>query len=165
MEMEFIGKETLKSLSDRYDNNDILGAVSKILAGGIEKNTSSEDECILKYIQILEGTRTRLKELHWNTKSSTIHELMDSLSSFVISNEDDIAEAFMGVCGYRIKVGQIVPIIPDVCDHIEIIEYLSSETLFLIKKLLNNVKYVGITKLLEDIYCGLNKYAYLATQE
>jgi DNA-binding ferritin-like protein len=162
--MEFVDKETLKMLTKKYSDNDIAGAVVSIVVND-ESEQMTLEEYVLKFIRTLEGARVRAKELHWNTKSSTIHDLMDHLIAMITSFEDDIAECFMGICKFRIKVGQVVPDIPDVSDHIELIDYLSVQTLSLMKMLIHDIKYIGLNRKLEDMYCELNKLSYLATQE
>lgn len=163
--MEFLDRETLKCIAKGYDDSAIASAVVKIVTSDNEADTPSLEECVLKYIRILEGTRVRVKEIHWSAKSSTVHMLMDSLSAFIMSYEDAIAESFMGVCGFRIKVGQVVPEIPEISDHEDIVEYLSIQTMGLLRLLVQDPKYIGLTKKLEDMYCELNKFTYLATQE
>lgn len=163
--MDILDKETLKSMAKRYSNNDMGNAFVKIVVSDNDTETMSPEECVLKYIRILEGVRIRVKELHWSTKSSTVHQLMDSVSCMIMGYEDIIAEAFMGICGFKLKVGQVVPDIPEISDHVEIIEYLSTQTLNLLRMIMSDVRYIGISHKLEDMYCELNKFAYLATQE
>ena len=164
--MDFIDKETLHTLAKKYNENDITNAVvSIVMSGESEQDCKSCEEYLLEYIRVVEGVRVRLKEIHWSTKSSTIHQLTDGLTAMIMSFEDEITEAFMGVCGFKVKVGQIVPIIPEASEHDDIIDYLSMQTLGIIKVLINDYRFLGVTHKLEDLYFELNKFRYLATQE
>jgi hypothetical protein len=165
--MEIIDKETLHKLSQKYSQESMASAVIDIVLGDtvVEDSNSDMAESMLMYIRSLEGIRIRLKEIHWSTKSNFEHEQTDALISAVMSFEDEIAEAFMGVCGFRFKPGEIVPVFPQCKDYKEVINLLSNNTLYMINKLSTNIVFIGVIDKLEDLYAYVNKMNYLSTQE
>lgn len=165
--MEIIDKETLQKLTQKYSQESMASAVISIVMGDdVSKDCNSDmAESMVMYIRSLEGIRIRLKEIHWSTKSNFEHEQTDILMSAVMSFEDEIAEAFMGVCGFRFKPGEIVPVFPQQNDYKDVIKILSDNTLYMINKLSENVVFVGVVDKLEDLYVYVNKMNYLSTQE
>lgn len=165
--MEFVDKETLRLMGEKYKDETMAAAVIDIVMSDreIEDKSETPAENVLKFIQYLEGVRIRLKEIHWSTKYNFEHEQTDIASSIIMGHEDDIAEAFMGVCEYRIKPGQIVPIFPKDNDYRDILNSLSIAILDSIKKLSVCPAYLGVINRLEDLYTHINKMMYLSTQE
>lgn len=166
--MEFIDKETLSKLTQKYKDTTMASAVIDIVMATGEQDERTESgypEMILTFIQKLEGVRIRLREIHWSTKSATEHEQTDQAMSLLMVHEDEIAESFMGLCDYRIQPGQIVPIFPDSADYRSLLKVFSEETLQLIKSLQQHSIFVGIISKLEDLYVALNKLMYLSKQE
>lgn len=165
--MEFIDKELLKNIGKKYSDESMASAVIDIV---MSDDNSVKEECnpaedLVRFIQLLEGVRIRLKEIHWSTKYNFEHEQTDLMGAILMSKEDEIAEVFMGMCGFRFVPGQIVPIFPKENGYREILNLLAIATLDMIKKLLTNVAYVGVIKELEDLYAQINKMTYLSTQE
>ena len=164
--MEYIDKETLSQLAQKYKDTTMAAAVIDIVMDTTdEKSGTGYPEMILSFIQKLEGVRIRLREIHWSTKSATEHEQTDNAMSVLIAMEDEIAESFMGLCDYRIQPGQIVPIFPETASYGEILKLMSRDTLQLIQALQNAPIFIGLLNKLEDLYVTLNKLTYLSKQE
>jgi hypothetical protein len=166
--MEIIDKETLHKLAQKYSQESIASAVIDIVVDDSDVNVEKEcdlAEEMVKYIRNLEGIRIRLKEIHWSTTSNFEHEQTDQLIGAVMSFEDEIAEAFMGVCGFRFKPGEIVPMFPQCSEYKDVISLLSNSTLYMINKLSSNLMFLGVIDKLEDLYAYTNKMSYLSTQE
>jgi hypothetical protein len=145
----------------------MASAVIDIVMGDniVDDDNSDMVESMVMYIRTLEGIRIRLKEIHWSTKSNFEHEQTDMLIGAVMSFEDEIAEAFMGVCGFRFKPGEIVPMFPQCNEYKDVIKILSNITLYMINKLSSNIVFLGVIDKLEDLYAYVNKMTYLSTQE
>jgi hypothetical protein len=165
--MEIIDKEALHKLAQKYSQESMASAVIDIVMGDsiVEDDNSDMVESMVMYIRTLEGIRIRLKEIHWSTKSNFEHEQTDMLIGAVMSFEDEIAEAFMGVCGFRFKPGEIVPMFPQCNEYKDVIKILSNITLYMINKLSSNIVFLGVIDKLEDLYAYVNKMTYLSTQE
>lgn len=165
--MEIIDKEALHKLAQKYSQESMASAVIDIVMGDsiVEDDNSDMVESMVMYIRTLEGIRIRLKEIHWSTKSNFEHEQTDTLIGAVMSFEDEIAEAFMGVCGFRFKPGEIVPMFPQCNEYKDVIKILSNITLYMINKLSSNIVFLGVIDKLEDLYAYVNKMTYLSTQE
>lgn len=165
--MEIIDKETLKLLAQKYSDESMATAVIDVVMSNNDsvKEDNNVAEELLLYIRFIEGVRIRLKEIHWSTKSNFEHEQTDYAGAVIMSCEDEIAEAFMGVCGYKFVPGQIVPSFPQEKEYDEVLRQLAIATLNMIKKLMGDGIYIGVVNKLEDLYSQLNKMMYLSTQE
>ena len=109
-----------------------------------------------------------MREIHWSTENKSKHELSDNLMSMLADYEDSIAEEAMGIFGIRVKVGDIVPEIPEGRDIKSILTSVTNDTLTLLASLEpsegeTSIPSGGIPSILEDIIHDLNKSKYLET--
>lgn len=173
-------RRLLEAFEEKYTPQELLTAIQEIKTK--EKLVDSPDiaadsnntvgtslpEAILLYIKKLEGYRIRLREIHWSTENKSKHELSDNLMSMLADYEDSIAEEAMGIFGIRVKVGDIVPEIPEGRDIKSILTSVTNDTLTLLASLEpsegeTSIPSGGIPSILEDILHDLNKSKYLET--
>ena len=87
---------------------------------------------------------------------------MSSLTDY----EDSIAEDAMGAFGFRIKVGDIVPVMPEELELNSLLPSLTNLTISLKQKLEKSTissEFSGIISILDDMIHDLNKGKYLET--
>ena len=173
-------RRLLEAFEEKYTPQELLTAIQEIKTKGnlvgspaiaVDSNTTvgtSLPEAILLYIKKLEGYRIRLREIHWSAENKSKHELSDSLMSMLADYEDSIAEEAMGIFGVRVKVGDIVPAMPEGRDLKSILKSLTDDTLTLLASLEPSegeptIPSGGIPSVLEDIIHDLNKSKYLET--
>ena len=158
----------LESLSEEYGVDLLASAI--IAANNGEEEVEevshqvepSAEEYVLEYIKRLEGYRIRIREFHWDAKTHSLHLLADSLMEDLESYEDSIAEDFMGLVGYRIQVGAVVPRLPKATEIKALIDEIINDSLFLKNKIESLPKWTGIVNLIDDCVHMLNKSKYLA---
>ena len=173
--MRMRDRKLMEEFEQKYTPQQLMNAMQAIkgnLSNGQltdeELDTSdvgtSIPEAILLYIRKLEGYRIRLRELHWSAVKKSEHELTDTLMSELTDYEDSIAEESMGIFGVRIKVGDIVPVMPKSVDTKTLLVNLNSDTLTLLASLENEDSiFGGIPSILEDILHDVNSSRYLET--
>lgn len=122
-------------------------------------------EAILNFLKNLEGVRTNLKEIHWSTKKTSVHNITSDFMKAVDEMEDEIAEDMQGLYGIRICIGQLVP----VEWHKENLDMLIIDLLDLtitLKASINGVPGLsGVVSILDDFMHKMNKFGYLKTME
>jgi hypothetical protein len=164
-------KILLEGLEEKYGKEMLAKIISAMAAGNQvpveeadteEKAVPAEDN-VLKYIMYLEGVRIRLRELHWQAEKHSEHILTDDIIGKLESTEDAIAENLMGICGFRIKVGQICPIMTEQTDLKSVLVEIAERTLELEASLEYDKTFTGISNILEDLSDFLNKSKYLET--
>lgn len=155
----------LEGLEEKYGKEAVANAIMLIANNGsdVEEQTVSPQEAVLDYIMYLEGLRIRLREIHWACERKSTHLLTDEIISGAESLEDAIAEDLMGICGFRIKVGCIVPKITMLVDLGEVLDEFSNATLQLCASLENDERFTGIVNELDDVMHDIGKWKYLAT--
>ena len=165
--MDFIDKETLNKLAQKYKQESMAAAVIDIVVNNDNTSVEKNDYgvMLLSYIQFIEGVRVRLKEIHWSTKSATEHEQTDYAIASITSLEDEIAESFMGIMDYRIRPGQLIPVYPSSEQYKDVLNDLSLQTLNVMKVFGELPALSGVVSKFEDMYVLLNKLVYLAEQE
>lgn len=158
----------LESLSEEYGVDLLASAIIATNNGEEEVEKVSHQvepstaESVLFYIRCIEGFRIRLREIHWDAKTHSLHLLADSLMEDLETYEDSIAEDFMGIVGYRIQVGAVVPKLPKATEIKALIDEILSCSLALKNKLENLPVWTGIVNLIDDCIHMLNKSKYLA---
>lgn len=170
-------KMLLEEFEEKYTPQELLQTIEKIKGNESPESTTvnskndiqigfgSVEEAVLDYIRKLEGYRVRLREFHWSASKMSTHELTDNLMSDLTDYEDSVAEETMGILGFRIKVGSIIPVIPEVSDLKSLLTSLISDTLTLRACVEDDKNFAGIVSILDDIEHDINKSKYLETFE
>lgn len=160
----------LEDLNTKYGSDLMANAIiaianSKDENGNIPEPTRSREDIVLDFIRFIEGARIRFRELHWELERNAEHKLTDDIISELESVEDNIAEDFMGVVGYRIKVGQLVPFMP----KSSALEPCLDETLTWCKTvkecISDDSSYDGIVNEIDDLIHFLRKSKFLSTMK
>jgi len=161
----------LEALTDKYGRDLVATAMLSIanLTGEGDGGTAVGEEgnscenCVLDFIKFLEGARIRMRELHWQAEKNSEHKLTDDIISTLEGKEDEIAEDFMGICNFRIKVGQVVPIMPESKTTEDLLRELVAKATGLKTCIGNDVRFTGIENIVDDLLHYLNKSKYLET--
>ncbi len=151
----------------KYTSIDIANTInqlSKLVPDTPAKPQEAENNVeVLEYIKKLEGFRIRLREIHWSTERHAEHVLTDNLMGMLTTHEDEVAEVSMGLFGVRIKVGQVVPTLPEGTDVKSILSEVFRAALDLKTKIEDNPQYSGLANVLDDCLQQICKGKYLET--
>ena len=156
----------LESLEDKYGTDAIAQVIMSIAnkdMDQVEEESISPQEAVLDYIKYIEGVRIRLREIHWETDVHSKHILTDDMIGSLEDFEDNIAEDLMGMCGFRLKVGSIVPTMTTQVDLGALLCELDEATVQLCACIENNDCFKGIVNEIEDLLHKIGKWKYLAT--
>ena len=155
----------LESLEDKYGTDAIATAIMAIAnkQNAVEEEVVTPQEAVLDFIKYIEGVRIRLRELHWVAERNSKHLLTDDIISSLEEFEDNIAEDLMGVCGFRIQVGAVVPTMTNQVELSPLLCELHEAVIQLCACLENDKLYGGIVNELEDLMHDIGKWKYLAT--
>ena len=159
----------LEALSEEY-GVDLLASAIITANNEIENNERTDivaqepspADMVLDYIKRIEGYRIRIREFHWDAKNNSLHKLADSLMSDLVEYEDSIAEDFMGIIGYRIQVGTVIPKLPKSTEIKALLNEMTNDALLLKKYIGALPLWSGITSLIDECIHLLNKSKYLA---
>lgn len=156
----------LENLSEEYGVDLLASAIISASNGESEEHCApteqSPADMVLEYIKKLEGYRIRIREIHWSADSHSLHILADSLMEDLESYEDSVAEDFMGLIGYRIQVGAVVPKLPKATEIKSLIDEIINDSLTLKNCIDGLPKWTGMVNLIDDCIHTLNKSKYLA---
>jgi hypothetical protein len=61
------------------------------------KQATNGMQMFIDFINVLEGYKTRIKNLHWAAEAMNIHLRLDEMLGVVSDYEDSIAEESMGI--------------------------------------------------------------------
>lgn len=109
---------------------------------------------------ILEGYKTRLKELHWSAPSHSIHLITDEFSSELDKFEDGIMENAIVSIDF-IYPGDLNPKLPTVENFETLLEDLRGVLADIKRKAGDSIMWTGIINQVDDFFQTINKYIYL----
>lgn len=84
-------------------------------------------ERVITFVNELYGSYFKLKEIHWNTYSKSLHLLIDEINEDLLEYVDDITENIMGLNDSRVGYNIINPNIPNTTDPKEILKVLAAK--------------------------------------
>lgn len=155
----------LEALEDKYGTNALATAIIELdddVNGFTEQECKSPSLAVLEFIQYLEGIRIRLREIHWMTERNATHKLTDDMIADIEEFEDNLAEDLMGVCGFRIKVGMVVPKMTNQVELSPLLDEFHEEVVQLCASIENDDIFGGIVNELDDMKHSIAKWKYLA---
>lgn len=160
----------LEELQSKYGMDALATAIMNVqnamapeaVSDGVQQAQMSPAEIVLEYIKRIEGYRIRLREIHWMSDHRSTHELADSLMYDLASYEDSIAEDMMGIIGYRIKVGTIIPKLPKATELKALINEIVNDTICVKQNIEEFPVWTGICNILDECVHMLNKSQYLS---
>lgn len=120
---------------------------------------------IIDFLCCLHGYTIRIKEIHWNTDSNAIHKLCDEIEDDLCGIEDRFAECAMGMEGKKVKIGQLLPVLPNAETLLSMLDELGDDLDAFFKTIDDEKKFHGLHNILDDLAEMIGKYKYRATQK
>lgn len=124
------------------------------------KSGVGEGQLIPAFICVLEGWKTKIKNLHWAAPNMNTHKLLDEIADFVNDFQDSLAEDYMGqngkfsssfLKGSPCNSNTTKDLLKDMC----------SKTKVFYEKTPEKTIYKGIKSETESFIHNINKYLYL----
>lgn len=119
------------------------------------------NEFLLNLENKLQGYGTRLKELHWNAPSLSVHKLVDEFTTEFREFEDNLMENAQALFGF-IEIGDLNPVLPEAKNFIELLEDVRGMLVNIKKEAKDSLMWSGIINIVDDFFATVNKYIYLA---
>lgn len=120
----------------------------------------------INFINVLEGVKTRIKNLHWAAKKLPVnehkgaHEYLDDFLEIVSDFQDTVAESSQGILGHMSQENiQGTPI--EVISPADLLRTLIEKTVSFYEGMPKETVYVGIKSETETFIKDLTKYKYL----
>lgn len=118
----------------------------------------------LKFINQLEGFKTRTKALHWDAKNKAIHDLLDELHKELSDYSDRLAEIALGLDNTMFDGMMVEPKMPAASTAAALIIELRLACKDFYRTIPDNIDYVAIKADCESFLSTLSKYTYLINQ-
>lgn len=114
------------------------------------------------FLCVLEGIKTRLKNMHWNTNKLSIHTQIDEVLIDINNAQDAIAEEIQGIFG-KYDDFFLKSIIIEVEDYSDMLGFIKDRFISYGNSLPDSIIYASIRGTCEDIIGKLNVYEYLTS--
>lgn len=118
------------------------------------------NEFLLNLENKLQGCGTRLKELHWDASSLSMHKLVDEFTAEFREFEDNLMENAQALFGF-IEIGSLNPVLPEAKTFLELLEDVRGMLVNIKKEAKDSLMWSGIINIVDDFFTTTNKYIYL----
>ena len=118
------------------------------------------EKLFISYLNLIEGWKTKAKNLHWSAPKKNIHVYLDAFLDEISEFQDAIAEGFMGILG-KMQPNAIKAVPCDCLNAIDLINEVKEGTLSFYENLPQEPIYKGICGETEAFIQEINKYKYL----
>ena len=120
----------------------------------------STEQKIINFINIIEGWKTKCKNLHWSAPKKNIHVYLDEFLSILSDYQDGLAEGYQGILG-KMQPNAVKGIPSETLNAIDFITEVRKETISFYDRLPKETIYKGITSECETFIQNINKFKYL----
>lgn len=118
------------------------------------------NEYILNLENRIHGYHTRLKELHFNAPSISLHKIIDDFDSELLEVDDSIMEDAQAIFGF-IEPGDLNPVLPGATEIEDLLIEIRADFGNLLDMMGDKSMWTGIKNVTEDFWHTLNKTIYL----
>src|SRR5574344_2443832 len=98
----------------------------------------------ISFINLLEGWKTKCKNLHWAAPKKNIHVYLDEFLDILSDYQDSLAEGYMGILG-KMQPNVIKGTSSDALNAFDFISEVKSATIAFYDKIPQETIYKGIT--------------------
>lgn len=123
-----------------------------------EEETPSQ--LFINFINLLEGWKTKCKNLHWAAPKKNIHVYLDEFLDILSEYQDGLAEGYMGILG-KMQPNAVKGIPSESLNAIDFIGEVLRGTIAFYDKIPQETVYKGIVSECETFIQNINKYKYL----
>lgn len=125
---------------------------------------TSQDEnpsqFFISFINLLEGWKTKCKNLHWAAPKKNIHVYLDEFLDIISDYQDGLAEEYQGLLGHM-QPNVIKGTPSDVLNAIDFINEVKAGTTKFYENIPEGTLYAGIRSECETFIHNILKYKYL----
>lgn len=141
---------------------DSLFIDSSLVDDMFKKPESTEDssQFFINFLNLLEGWKTKCKNLHWAAPKKNIHVYLDEFLDILSDYQDSLAEEYQGILGHM-QPNTIKGVPSDTLNALDFIKEIRNFTIEFYDKIPNETIYAGIRSECETFIHNILKYKYL----
>lgn len=118
------------------------------------------DKEIIYFLNILEGYKTRCKNLHWVSDNISTHEYLDKFLEEISNFQDALAEGYLGIRG-NLNNDDIQGIFIKADSAFELAFKLRGDLIYFYEEIPDIALYKGLISECDNFIQVVNKYKYL----
>lgn len=116
---------------------------------------------VLKYINVCEGWKSAIKELHWDSSNMSQHELCDKIADLISEHQDKVSEVAQSISG-KLPIGNLRPTSYKVSSLKKFVEDVLKESQRFLKEVEGmGDEYVGMKSDCESFISEMQRCLYL----
>ena len=118
------------------------------------------NQFFISFLNLLEGWKTKCKNLHWAAPKNNIHERLDEFLDIISDFQDGLAEEYQGILGHM-QPNAIKGTPSDALNALDFILEVKAGTIKFYENIPEGIVYVGIKSECEAFIHNILKYKYL----
>lgn len=132
----------------------------------VEAPTSNEFNIFLHFVNVLEGIKTQIKNVHWaslklpNSDKRGAHLYLDDFVDIVGDFQDTVAESAIGITGISFDFNTVSGIPFTATSTTQLMEYIKSKTIEFYNSLPSSPIYAGIKSETETFINNIVIYTF-----
>lgn len=144
----------------------IGGLLTPVDDVSVESPMSNEFNIFLHFVNVLEGVKTQIKNVHWaslklpNSDKRGAHLYLDDFVDIVGDFQDTVAESAIGITGTSFDFNTVHGISFNASNTQELMEYIKSKTLEFYNGLPSSAIYAGIKSETETFINNIVIYTF-----
>lgn len=124
------------------------------------ENTEDPSQFFITFLNLLEGWKTKCKNLHWAAPKKNIHVYLDEFLDIISNYQDELAEEYQGLLGHM-QPNVIKGTPSDVLNAMDFINEVKTGTVKFYENIPEGTLYAGIRSECETFIHNILKYKYL----
>lgn len=133
---------------------------STLLRPFLNEGPTPGKSSFIDFINLVEGWKTKCKNLHWAAPKKNIHVYLDDFLSVLSDFQDSITEDYMGITG-KLQPNVVKGVSCECTNALDFIEEVKTGTISFYDNLPKETIYKGITSETETFIHDIAKYTYL----
>lgn len=144
----------------------IGGLLTPVDDVSVESPMSNEFNIFLHFVNVLEGVKTQIKNVHWaslklpNSDKRGAHLYLDDFVDIVGDFQDTVAESAIGITGTSFDFNTVHGVSFNASNTKELMEYIKNKTLEFYNSLPSNAMYAGIKSETETFINNIIIYTF-----
>lgn len=125
-----------------------------------ESTKENPNQVFITFLNLLEGWKTKCKNLHWAAPKNNIHERLDEFLNIISDYQDELAEEYQGLLGHM-QPNALKGTPSDALNAMDFIQEVKNGTIKFYDSIPEGNMYAGIRSECETFIHNILKYKYL----
>lgn len=134
--------------------------MQEVITNKSDNSSTLSSQFFIDFINVIEGWKTKCKNLHWSAPKKNIHVYLDEFLAILSDYQDSIAEDYQGILG-QMQPNAVKGTPSETLNAIDFIKEVADKTMEFYSSIPEDTAFVGIKSETETFIHNIYKYTYL----